>query len=107
MKQIFVIGSILGVTCGTTHYSLKTLSKNHDAAFCALLTEIWKDENEKDIKKIHDYQKYLETNPLHMIINRPPHDAYDRFKDIDLKEFDAEVRMKVLQKYYNLLGKHQ
>lgn len=102
MKQALLVGSIVGLTCGGTHYALSTLSTNHDSAFCALLEEIWKDEKQKSHKKIMDYQNYLESGTINTIFNKPPHNAYDRFHNVDLFEFDKKIRLEAMKKIDSL-----
>ena len=88
MKGV-VIGS---VTAGALGLSLAvaahTARKNHDCAFCALLTELWIDDT--DAQRVHELQAYMNTSIYNQVFNRPPYQAYERFKDANVLEIDRK-----------------
>ncbi len=54
-----------------------------------MLNELWLTEDNQKEQRFNDFKVYIENSFVHRVFNRPPHNAYENFKNIDVNGLNA------------------
>jgi hypothetical protein len=111
MRRVFL--PFLPVVCGVMlgfggPIALRRHTKHHDAAFCAIMYEIWEHPPRETYVKPDQTTEYQELNQYllsgfwNIMVNEPPLDASERFEGVSVEDYDRHC-LEIAQAQFKAL----
>ena len=93
MMKAVSIGVGTGLVCsGLVHLGIRRHLRNHDAAFNQMMWEIWENPNRTapadEDPRIKELDDYLDGGFFHVLLNDPPLNALEKFKEVSVEEYN-------------------
>lgn len=107
MKNALIVSVSSSLVIGGSGYGLYRYNKHMDAAFCGILFELWENGKTPQDENVKELEQYQNSGFVNVVMNPPPFDAFEKFKNRDPNEYSMQCLEKSKQNIMKNLEKIQ